>query len=159
MFVSLDQIEFYCGPPCQQSQKRMLSPAGRKQSSTFAVTKPIHCSIPTESVFTPGFPHSAIPPSGPEPTALQSCDKPSTSIGEAWNVFDVELAHLNHGKGGAQCQGSDAPEGNDRSCPNHDGQEVQLDEDGKFSPKGCIEPADGSSWQRPAIMLSLKIME
>lgn len=153
MFVSLDQIEFYHGPPRQQFQKRMLSPARRKQSSTFAVTEPIRRSVPTESVFTPGSHAYAIPPNGPEPTALQPCDKPSTSIGEAWNVFDVELAHLDHGKGGAQRQGSGPPEGNDRSCPNDDDRGVQPDEDGKFSPKGRIEPADGGSWQRPAIII------
>ena len=151
MFVSLDQIEFYHGPPRQQSQKRMLSPARRKQSSTFAIAEPIRCSVPTESVFTPGFHTSAIPPNGPKPTALQPCDKPSTSIGEAWNVFDVELAHLDHGRG-AQCQGSEPPGGNDRSSPNHDDREVQLDKDGRFSPKGRIEPADGGSRQRLAIM-------
>lgn len=129
MFVSLEQIEFYHGPPRQQFQKRMLSPARRKQSSTFAVTEPIRRSVPTESVFTPGSHAYAIPPNGPEPTALQPCDKPSTSIGEAWNVFDVELAHLDHGKGGAQRQGSGPPEGNDRSCPNDDDRGVQPDED------------------------------
>ena len=152
MFVSLDQIEFYHGPPCQQSQKRMLSPVRGQQSSTFAITKPIHCSIPTESVFIPRFHTSAIPPDGPEPTALEPCDKPSTSISEAWNVFVVELAHLDHRKGGAQRQGSEPPEGNDRSSPNHDDRGVQLDEDGKSSPKGRIEPADGGSWQRPATL-------
>lgn len=134
MFVSLDQIEFYHGPPRQQFQKRMLSPARRKQSSTFAVAEPIRRSVPTESVFTPGFHTSAFPPSGLEPTVLQPYDKPSTSVGEAWNVFDVELAHLDHGKRGAQCQGSEPLDGNDKSCPNHDDREVQLDEDGKFSP-------------------------
>lgn len=83
----------------------MLSLVRRKQSSTFAITKPIYHSVPTKYAFTPSFHTSAILPNRPEPTALQPCNKPSTSISEVWNVFDVELAHLNHRKGGAQHQG------------------------------------------------------
>ena len=64
----------------------------------------------------------------------------------------MELANLDHGRGGAQLQGSDSPEGNDRSCPKDNDWEVQLEEDGKYSPMGCIEPADGGSKQRPTII-------
>lgn len=153
MFVSLDQIEFYNGPPHQQSQKRTLSLARRKQFPTFTVTQPSRHSVPTESVFTHAFHNFVIPPNGPEPTAFQPCDKLPTNIGEAWNVFDLELAHIDHEKTGAQREGSDdPPDGNDRSCPNHDDLGVQLDEDSKFSPKSRVEQTDSGSWQRPAIL-------
>lgn len=134
MLVSLDQIEFYHGPPRQQPDKKIWSPVKRKQSPTFTVTEPTRHSVPTESVFTPGFQPSAILPNGREPTTRRSCDEPIASIGDARNVFDVELANLDRGKGGAQLQGSDSPEGNDRSCLIDNDPEVQPEEDGKFSP-------------------------
>ena len=134
MLVSLDQIEFYHGPPRQQPHKKIWSPAKRKQSPTFAVTEPIRHSVSTKSVFTSGFQPSAILPDRREPTTRRHCDEPLASIGDTQNVFDVELANLDHGKSGAQLQGSDSPEGNDRSCPIENDPEVQLEEDGKFSP-------------------------
>ena len=145
MLVTLDQMEFYHGPPRQQPDKKISSPVKRKQSPAFAVTEPIRHSVPTEFVFTPRFQPSAILPNWREPTIHRPCDEPIASIGDAQNVFNVELANLDHGKGGAQLQGSDSPEGNDRPSSKDNDQEVQLEEDGKFSPKGRIEPADGDS--------------
>lgn len=101
MLVSLDQIGFYHGPPRQQPDKKIWSPVKRKQSPTFAATEPIRHSVSTESVFTSGFQPSAILPNAREPTTCRPCDEPIASIGDTQNVFDVKLANLDYGEGGA----------------------------------------------------------
>lgn len=129
MFVSLDQIEFYHGPPCSQPPSS-LSSTRRKQSSTLSVAEPVHHSLPAGPILVPGshalgFPDNRFKPS------FQSHDGLSASIGEPCNVFDVELANIGHETEGPQLQNTGPVEGNGSSCPNgeisHD-QEPQVDE-------------------------------
>ena len=134
MFVSLDQIEFYHGPPCPQFQSS-LSSIKRKQSSTLSVTEPVHHSLPAGPVLVPGSHALGFPDNRSKPS-FQSDDGLSASIGEPCNVFDVELANICHETEGPQLQNTGPVEGNGSSCPNgeisHD-QEPQVDEHGSSS--------------------------
>ena len=131
MFVSLDQIEFYHGPPCPQFQSS-LSSTKRKQSSTLSVTEPVHHSLPAGPVLAPGSNALAFPENRSE-TSFQSQGGLSTSISEPCNVFDVELANIGHETGRPQLQNTGPVERNGGSCPNgeisHD-QVPQVDEYG-----------------------------
>lgn len=141
MFVSLDQIEFYHGPPCPQFQSS-LSSTRKKQSSTLSVTEPVHRPLPPGPIFAPGSHTLAFPDNRSEPS-FQSHGGLSASIGEPCNVFDVELANIDHGTEGSQLQNTGSVEGSDSSCPNgeiyHD-QEPQTDEHG-FSSSGKLSCA------------------
>ena len=123
MFVSLDQIEFYHGPPCPQFQSS-LSSTKRKQSSTLSVTEPIHHSLPAGPVLAPGSNVLAFPENRSE-TSFQLQGGLSTSISEPCNVFDVELANIGHEAGRPQLQNTGPVERNGGSCPNG---EISLDQ-------------------------------
>jgi hypothetical protein len=96
MFINLDQIEFYHGPPCQKPRSESSS-AREKQSWIPCVTEPIHRSLPVEPVFPPDSPALTASANGPEPLTLQSHDQLSTSRAEPGNVFDVEFGKLSNG--------------------------------------------------------------
>ena len=134
MFISLNQIEFYHGPPCPQFHSS-LSSTKRKQSSTLSVTEPVHHSLPAGPVLAPGSNVLAFPEDGSEPS-FQLQGGLSTSISEPCNVFDVELANIGHEAEGPQLQNTGPVEGNGSSCPNGEishGQEPQVDEYGSSS--------------------------
>lgn len=134
MFVSLDQIEFYHGPPCPQFQSS-LSSTKRKQSSTLSVTEPVHHSFPAGPVPAPGSNVLAFPENRSE-NLFQLQDRLSTSISKPCNIFNVELANIGHETGRPQLQNTGPVERNGGSCLNgeisHD-QVPQVDEYGSSS--------------------------
>ena len=134
MFVSLNQIEFYHGPPCSQFQSSVSS-TRRQQSSTLSVTEPVHHSLPAGPVLVPESHTLGFPDNRSEPS-FQSHDGLSASIGEPCNLFNAELANIGHETEGPQLQNTGPVEGNGSSCPNgevsHD-QEPQVDEYGSSS--------------------------
>ena len=133
MFVSLDQIEFYHGPPCSQFQSS-LSSTRRKQSSTLSVTEPVHHPLPAGPVLVPGSHTLSFPDNRSKPS-FQSHDGLSASISEPCNVFDVELANIGHETEGPQLQDTCPVEGNGSSYNGEisHGQEPQVDEYGSSS--------------------------
>ena len=134
MFVSLDQIEFYHGPPCPQFQSS-LSSTKRKQSSTLSVTEPVHHSLPAGPVLAPG-PNVLAFPENRSKTSFQLQGGLSTSISKPCNVFDMELANIGHEAEGPQLQNTGPVKRNGGSCPNgeisHD-EVPQVDEYGSSS--------------------------
>lgn len=130
MLVNLDQIEFYHGPPCQQSQSR-LSSTRQELSATPYITEPMRHPLLLGPVLAPESPSLTLYANGSEPSTLQSYDQLATSVAEPCNIFDAELAKLHNGREGYQFSDIAAAAGNGSCLSNgkicHNNLELEVD--------------------------------
>lgn len=115
MVITLDDIEFYQGPPCQKPRSEFST--RKKHSSIVHVTQPVHRALPVGPVLTPDSSALTLPSNRPEPHALPH-GQFSTSRAESHNVFDVELDKLRNGAEGSQSDNAVAEEGDNNCFPN-----------------------------------------
>lgn len=119
MLVNLDHIEFYHGPPCQQSWSSP-SQLGRNQLLTFQVPEIIQHPAAVGSVFAQESATLPLSANRPKSFIFQECGHVLTSAAEPWNIFDEELTNLHNLTEGSQSQCMGPAERHGRFLPNED---------------------------------------